>query len=259
MTARGSQERLICGRGFARERCSWLRRFATCFVPAAAVLTVLVLSPPGPALAEPPEFKAPPDANVSFVAEEMILNGIPMQVRRFTTQAGVEEVVDFYRKEWGDGTPAQPGFVVNTMTPPWFVISRMEDDYLMTVQVQHAGKGAWGYLGLSRLSERQRGPVIGKYFPMPAGSQTLNELISKDPGKKGRTMQILNEQSLVNNVNFYRNHYQGEGWAVDMDRALGSHMHVLTVRKGRTHVNLVITEDQGKSRIVVNEVTNDLL
>ena len=49
---------------------------------------------------------------------------------------------------------------------------------------------------------------------------------------------------------------------VDIDQAVGNRMHVFAVRKGRRQVNMVIIagvgDDKG-SRIVVNEVMNDLL
>ena len=92
------------------------------------------------------------------------------------------------------------------------------------------------------------------------GSEIQNEVVSKDLGQSGRTMLIGNKHDIDTNVDFYRNRYADDGWAVDMDRSIGGIMHVLAVHKGRKRLNMVLSEiDKGGTRIVVNEVTHDIL
>jgi hypothetical protein len=221
----------------------------------------------GDTLAGPPEFPAPPDARVSWIARSMVYQGLPMQIRAFQTRDAIEDVVDFYREEWDDADDGGNGYIINKAAEPWVVISRIEEGFLMTVQVQATGKDrAWGYLARSRLpTDDHDDPATvkrGKTFPQMGDTAILSEMFSEDPGKKARTMMLKNNFDIRSNVSFYRNHYGDSGWAFDIDRAVGDRMHVFAVRKGRRLVNMVImagTGDDTGSRIVANEVVNELL
>ncbi len=211
--------------------------------------------------AKAPKFPAPKDARVTVVGSDMRVNGIDTQIREFKTRDGIGKVIDFYRDEWGRDQGDDGGYTINEISRPWTVISHIEDGYLMTVQAQPTNDdGTWGYLSMSRLPVNVRSPKLGKDFPKMRGSETFNEVVSKDPGQTGRTMLLGNKFDLQTNVAFYRNYYGSQGWDVDMDQSMGSVMHVLALRKGRKRVNLVIqavTKDG--TRIVVNEVKHDIL
>lgn len=221
----------------------------------------LAFSLAGGAAAKAPDFPPPDDARVTIVNGNMRVNGISSSVRQFNTRESQDDVIEFYRDEWSHGIGDGPGFTITNVTPPWTVISRVEDDYLLTVQVQPSNDGgSWGFLALSRLPGRGRSPKLGEDFPSMRGSHTLNEVVSKDPGQTGRTMLLGNKYDLNANVAFYRNRFDADGWAFDMDKSLGGVMHVLALRKGRKRLNMVITElNKYGSRIIVNEVTHDIL
>lgn len=226
------------------------------------VWTLLLLGLLGalPAYAKKPEIPLPDDARVARLGQSMRVNGNDVVVRTFTTKEATEDVVNFYREEWGEQN-GEPGYTIMNLKEPWVLITRIEDDYLMTVQVRPtADDGTEGLLGLSRLPDRPRPPKLGEGFPTVGGSEILNEVVSRDPGQSGRTMWVRNKHDLRTNIDFYRDRYQSQGWALDIDRSVGGMMHVLAARKGRNRVNLVLSEtkDNG-SQIVVNEVTHELL
>jgi hypothetical protein len=227
----------------------------------SGILLCLVLLVSGIAAAKEPKFPPPDDATVAVVNGNMRVNGISSNVRQFNTKDSLEDVVDFYREQWRDDGSDQPGYTVTNINPPWTVVSRIEDEYLMTVQVQPTNDGgSWGFLALSRLPDRGRSPKLGEDFPSMQGSQTLNEVVSKDPGQTGRTMLLGNKYDLQTNVAFYRNRFGAAGWAFDMDKSIGGVIHVLALRKGRKRLNMVITETgKNGARIIVNEVTHDIL
>jgi len=225
------------------------------------VLLLFALMTSGWAQAKEPKFPPPDDARVAIVNGNMRINGITSSVRQFNTRESLEDVVDFYRDKWGHGPNNEPGYTVTNVNRPWTVVSRVEDEYLMTVQVQPTNDGgSWGFLALSRLPDRGRSPKLGQDFPSMRGSHVLNEVVSKDPGQTGRTMLLGNKFDLRTNVAFYRDRFDAAGWAFDMDKSIGGVMHVMALRKGRKRLNIVIAET-GKfgSRIIVNEVTHDIL
>lgn len=212
-------------------------------------------------LAKKPDIPLPDDARVSRIGQNMRVNGNNVTVQTFTTKESATDVINFYRDEWSEERNSDPGYTVQNLKEPWVLITRIEDGYLITIQVQPtADGGTQGLIGVSRLPDRPRAPKLGEGFPTVGGSQVLNEVVSRDPGQTGRTMWVRNDHDLRTNVDFYRDRYGTEGWSLDIDRSIGGVMHVLALRKGRKRVNLVLSETSKRgSQIVVNEVTHEML
>lgn len=225
-----------------------------------AILVISLLAHAN-ALARAPEFPLPDDIRISHLGDSLRVNGNDVNVQLFSSDDSAQEILDFYREQWGTGASHDPGFTQTNLQEPWTMISRIEDKYLMTVQVQPTSSGgSKGILGLSRLPERSQAPKLGEGFPAMGDSQVLNEVASKDLGQSGRTMLLGNKHDIGTNAAFYRTRYRDDGWAFDIDRSVGGIMHVMAVRKGRRRVNMVITEvSKGGSQIVVNEVSHDIL
>jgi len=227
---------------------------------------ILLFSFLSPALlAAPPDFPPPPKAVVEWVGKDMDVNGIKSAVRSFHTRKSIEKVVEFYRREWKRPVAKDmPGFMETIDAAPWYIISRVEDGYLLTVQVQvkkNDDSGSWGYLSMSPLpGKNNSNSELGKGTPKMSGSHVLSEIQSNDPGKKARTMIISNNHSVSSNVTFYRNHYQGKGWTVESDRDLGQgKVHTLVFKTRRNRITMMFMKDKSATRIVINSVTHSLL
>jgi hypothetical protein len=214
------------------------------------------------ALAGPPDFPPPPDAAVEWVGKNIEVNGIKSSIRAFHTGDSIEEVVEFYRREWKKPVEkGKPGFMETIDAAPWYIISRVEDGYLLTVQVQvkqNDESGAWGYLSISPLPGNNNKPAqLGSSTPKMSGSHVVNEIKSKDPGKTATTLIIANDRSIESNVAFYRNHYQGRGWTTETDYD-AQDIHTLVFKTRRERVTIMLLKDGADTRIVVNSVTNSL-
>jgi len=210
-----------------------------------------------PAQAREPNFPAPPNATVAWVGQEMQWGGVDMAARRFETKSSVEKVLEFYKKRWRRGKGGDVGYR-EAEFDGWEILSRLEDDYMLTVQVQKTDSGgAWGYLGMSNLPEvalADKPPKPADSFPSMKGSIVQNDLRSHDPGQKGRVLALENEFSIEGNVTFYRNHFKADGWNPQVDHPMGP-SHVLTYAKRGEQVKIVVQPGRvGKTSIVVNEV-----
>jgi len=228
------------------------------------ILLFAFLSPVS--LAATPDFPPPPEAIVEWVGKDLEVNGIKSAVRSFHTRKSIEKVVEFYRREWKRPVAKDmPGFMETIDAAPWYIISRVEDGYLLTVQVQvkrDDESGSWGYLSMSPLPGKNSGnSEIGKGTPKMSGSHVLSEVKSKDPGKKATTLIIANNHSVSSNVTFYRNHYQGKGWTVETDLDLGGagKIHSLVFKTRRNRITMMFMKDKNATRIVINQVTHSLL
>jgi hypothetical protein len=209
-------------------------------IPRISILLIAMVS--SSSLLAAPKFPPPPDSTIGKLGESMIVNGIPMDVRQFVSRRSVEQVLEFYRQYWPKGTEKEPGYTETDILEPWNMITRVEDGYLMTVQVMdHDGRGSSGLLGMSRLPDPERLPELGKGFPKLKGSHVMNDVVTKDIGKHGRTLQLANRASVENNANFYRDHFVNQGWGIDMDQVIsGGDTHTLRFSQGKKNVNIVI-------------------
>jgi hypothetical protein len=216
------------------------------------------------ALAGPPDFPAPPGASVEWVGKNVEVNGIKSAIRAFHSKKSIEDVVEFYRREWKRPVEkGKPGFMETIDAAPWYIISRIEDAYLLTVQVQvqkNDQSASWGYLSTSPLpSASSKVPNLGSSVPKIPGSFVMNEMKSDDPGKKASTLIISNTHSVGNNADFYRQHYQGKGWTTETDQNLGrDEGHSLVFKNRRNRVTIMLLKDKNYTRVVVNSVKNSV-
>ena len=213
------------------------------------------------ALAKPPEFPAPRQAKVSSVAEDMTIAGRNMAVRAFVTDDTVEDVVGFYQDAWHEPpVDGAPGCAIEREAlAPWTLITRVENEYVMTVQVmEREPTGAFGFLALGRLPEPGVPPVAAAAPPSMQDSEVLSNITSRDAGKRAQTAMLANDKSVSSNVQFYRGYYQD--WRVDTDKEVTrGKMHALAFTRGREQVVITIQGGRDGSHIVLNSIKHDLL
>ena len=198
-----------------------------------------------------------------WVAQDIEMNGNRTAIRAFHSNDSIEKVVKFYRKEWRrPSEKGKPGFMETIDAAPWYIITRIEDDYLLTVQVQvqkNNKNASWGYLSVSPLPKNpdKKPAELGSTTPKMPGSHVLNEMKSNDPGKKANTLIIANDHSLGSNAAFYRNHYQGRGWTTETDHN-AQDVQTLVFKTKRERVTIMLLKDGSETRVVVNSVKNSV-
>ncbi len=203
-----------------------------------------------------PDFPAPPDATIEVVSAAGSMNGAPITTRKFTVDNPIDEVLEFYRKEWAKPIDGHPGFVEGRLNQ-WQIISRIDGEFLLTVQVREPQYGhSSGYLAISDHRKRTR-VLSSKTFPLMRDSVLVNDITSNDPGKQGRTFLVRNEFSLASNAAYYRDHYLHRGWQIDFDQPLKGG-HVLTFKRSGELVNIVVQSFGEGTYVVANTVKNTL-
>ncbi len=184
----------------------------TAHLPVAGALLLMISS----LAVAAPELPPPPDARVEQVSGASTLNGMRMSVRRFQTKKSVDYVLRYYRQLWRRSRKELPGYMENGFGP-WQMITRLDGEYLLSVQVQAAGSSdAWGYLAVSHLDPAQARAKPGRGFPMMDGSSVINDIPSDDIGKQGRTLLLTNGFTASANAEYYIGHYVDRGWSVSM-------------------------------------------
>ena len=224
---------------------------------AGALLAVAAVT----ASAEDPQLDcAPfpmPQFKLTWVAPDMVYNGLPMQVRRFDSPENLQAVLGYYRREW-KATPQRPG-AIEYEVGEWKVIAVMRERCFYTVQVQGAGGGSSGLLGVSQLQNPAQAREAGKGFPMMSGSNVVNDINHRDPGKAARTILLTNGFSPSSNADFYRRTMPGDGWRVLADHALpmrggNGEAYAMTLRRGLNEATMTIARQGDGSSVLVNVV-----
>lgn len=231
---------------------NYIRFLWLCFLIAVAY----------PLAAKQPEIPVPRNAQVSIVGKNMTVGGKTMDIRQLYTRDKMEKVKDFYYRRWAEGEQRDmPGYLASDDMPPWHVISRLEQGYLLTVQIQRADDGGtWGYLASSKLVQETAPSSSAAAMPSLSGTDVLHDMQTRDAGQSGETMLLSNQHSLSSNVNYYKNYYLQRGWRADMDQAMpGANTHVLAFTNGREKINIVLMGTNNNTKITVNKVIHDIL
>lgn len=209
-----------------------------------------------------PTLPVPPMSELSWVARDMHYNGMHLRVAKLHSRLLPVRVLTFFRERW-----AEPQYVDNKKVPgyieskagPWSIISRVENDYLIAVQLRKDGSGeTTGLISVNDLRQRPGKP--GKGFPMMQGSQVVNDLPSQDAGRQARTLLLTNTFTVRSNADFYRKTYRREGWNVVMDRQSDAgNGHILTLKGGRGLASFFIQSMGKQTYVVVNVQENGLI
>ena len=193
-----------------------------------------------------PEFPIPHIGQTHWVAENMRMNGIPMQIKELTTEQTPQQVIAFYKQRWSDAPPYFHEYEVSGMP----AIATLRSGCFYTVQVMSYGRGAKALLGVSTKPEPGQMKTPGARFPNMAGSTILNDVDHYDSGKTGRTILLTNSYTPDANLNFYRQKMADDGWKAIMDRPVGGTKgisHVLVLKRGYHEANLTISPGKAGS------------
>ena len=193
----------------------------------------------------------PASGTLQSVAEEMVVNGLPMSIRVMNTAQTPQQVLAFYRAAW----PNRPGQQVNVedRIAPWDVISTRKDGCFYSVQVQQGKRGTIALLGVSRSVDTPA--VAGADFPAMAGTRVINDMRSDDLGKVGRLLILSNQFSGSGNATFYRDQMRSSGWTLVKESTpkRGNPQAIVQVfRRGGSWADVSINQGPRGTAVVVN-------
>jgi hypothetical protein len=200
-----------------------------------------------------------PDLKLTWVAPDIVHNGMPMQIRRFDSSEDVPTILARYRREW-KASAQSPQDAIEYAIGGYQVIAKMRDKCFYTVQVRRQGlSGSQGLLAVSQIQDNNQVRVLGKDFPMMSGSLVAADMTHRDPGKEARTIMLMNQFSTHANADFYRRVLGGDGWNTLSDHLVpfqggNGNGYALTFKRGFNETSMVISRTEGGSSVLVNQV-----
>lgn len=200
-----------------------------------------------------PEIPLPKDARLTVVSDQMILNGVEMKSWAINSWMPAEKTVEFYKKTWEKPTIENaPGFVESAFEG-WHIISRLEGDYQITVQLDDSVlQTTKGLVSISKLPALKNPPAIGRGFPKVGEMQFINDIKAVDQNKKSRTIVARTTASVKKSVEHYRRVYKRKGWEEQTHQFAyeGQNKFGLLFNKRGKELNLTITRTSDKTDIV---------
>ena len=197
-------------------------------------------------------FPTPYGAKLLYVASDMLVNGVPMSIKEMRTRDAPDAVLAFYRREWGTRKPGS----FEMPTPGWRTIATFEGPCYYTVQVRAQDNGTYALLGVSRRPNvRPQAPGTG--FPMPVGSRVYNDLTHRDGPKTARTVLLANARAPQQNVQFYRETFEQDGWVSLVDRQVTTEKgpaHMMLWRRGLEEASITVQRVGNSTTVVANMV-----
>jgi hypothetical protein len=193
--------------------------------------------------------KLPSGMTSNTVGENVVVNGIGLQILQVESKEDVKTLFARLEKEWGEA-----GFAVKrNQAEGWSVLSALSDKCLTTLQLTD-GRGSAGYLAVNRFAK----PFAVRLpsAPVPSGATVLSNVLSDDDGRHGSTTLLSSTQSVDALADFYVKKLSADGWqAVRPMGMKGSDNKYrgmnISAQRGRDRIDVVIVNDEG-SKVVVN-------
>lgn len=190
----------------------------------------------------------PPQTQTAQVAKRIIYNGLDMHATVFQSSLTQQQIVDFYKQQWGKKT------VVNTLQASR-IVGHLEGDDFITVQVSPDGAGSKGTIGVVKLppTDAPR-PDLGKGLPQPFGAKVVNDIGYPDDRTPARTVLLVDQLSPSQNGSWFRSHLIADGWkdAGANKCAYGADHCVMAFSRASSNMMFVAQRHGRQSQIVMN-------
>lgn len=210
----------------------------------------------------PPAVVIPRSATPFSVGEEIILNGIPMQIHGFISAEALPLVAHWYRERLG-----QP--LVENRIDNALILGKAYGDHFMTVRLEPAGAKTKGTVSLTDFKAvRDRDTDNAAQYEriknqLPTGSRLLSHMSSVDAGRRSQHLIFTNDASEQTNRNALADRLKAQGLKLEReiqasDAASNSSVEgrVLYFKGNAQEVTATIsTDSSGRTVAVINTVS----
>jgi hypothetical protein len=220
------------------------------------LLALALVAPPCLAVGKAEALPVPRDVAPEIIAEDMRLNGAPMQMVHFTTQ-DPDETLKFYRKHFANNAK-QGKYTEKTTSQRKMIGAMMPDKRLVNVEMTPMDATTFGVLVSSLEIFKMKAPEkLARGIPRMPGTQVIQHQDSRDGSKTNRFVTTENKQSVEGNAMYLREHYIGAGWRRDKDETIrvGEHRQLVFSKNNQQVLVDVQKKDWEKTMVIYNEMT----
>lgn len=208
-----------------------------------------------------PTVPYPDGVKIEVVSENMQINGLPLMAYQFYSQDSKEEIIHFYKANWEKNlhrADVEKPYL-ETSIGEWSVLSRLESDHNITVQIEDAGlRGRHVLVGISPLPkylENNKKNTVEYNLPILTGMKVVSVVRSIDAGEVSETYWIDSGETIESIMTGLENYYRARGYSVRRKNAGNQKTYqivgsVLMVGSNQERIRFDAVESEGKTRVV---------
>lgn len=208
--------------------------------------------------ADIPELGPPlvmPGMAVYQVAERISFNGVPMHISGFTAPLSAEEVLAFYRRQWGGAEERQ---IVEKKVGRLHVLGGEHSGRYRSLQVWDQPQGSEGVLTVSAAGDAMN-PSRATELPLMPGTEILSTIASVDGDRRAESLFAVNASLLGVNARWLDGQFTVAGWVLVEDRQVEEPgARVLLFRRDREWCEVRLLREgavrQGRTTLLYNRV-----
>ncbi|MES2207486.1 MAG: hypothetical protein V4525_11930 [Pseudomonadota bacterium] len=184
------------------------------FIPLSTAFSAVL-----PRLTQWPSITLPAHIQTTPLAEELIVNGLPMQVLVFSSQQPASVVVEAFKKAWGSP-------LVENKIDSKIILGRAhgsQHEYYLCVEIEALGQRTRGTISQTNIKrghetysaiQEQHQRWINR---LPAASQITSDIVSQDAGILSKHLIISNQHALDINSNYLKRLLAHEGFELEKE------------------------------------------
>jgi hypothetical protein len=192
-----------------------------------------------------------PDARVSIVAENSLINGVPTTVFKFMVDRSEGEVKDFYKKALGEQ-------IVENKGARSTVLGTMRETQYVTVKIDNAqGAQTEGVVAIADFSKAVARPTLPSGVPPPKDARLVLATESNDLGMNSKLFVYQGKGSVAAAASSLRNSLTGSGYTLfkEQDAREGGGGKVMIFTRQKVDLIATVTAGNDGASVVMNFVS----
>lgn len=177
-----------------------------------------------------------PGTHWQWIAQDLVINGVPTSVRHLTIDASFPSVLTRFRSSW-----QSQGSIVERKQGRWHVLATKEADKFISLQLKARGKQTEGILTITSDPLEHNSGYEGE-LPLPDDLSVISWQSHRDGPFDAQTVTLASPRPVDYVRDSVVSAFNMKGWRLEMEKA------ATTLRDGRV---LHLTGDVGKARIII--------
>lgn len=160
----------------------------------------------------------PDDVRLFSIGDQLIVNGMPMQLSGFLSDRPPAQLMEAWRRSLGSQ-------VVQSTVGVAQILGKNENGFYIMVQIRDAGKGSQGTLSITdlgafaRSTDARRSSTAQLLDRLPAGSTITSQLASKEGSTSTRHIVVTNTHSETLNRDAVMSMMNADGYTLEKEVA----------------------------------------
>lgn len=211
---------------------------------ACAALATLMAALPAAATAG---WQDTPDSlALAPLGDSMVVNGTPMQMRRFNTTMPADELLQQVQANWERGRVR--GSVTRSQVAGWTVLNQTLGPEHRSFQVRPSGAGLEGMVALTS-PQLRREPTLA--VPLPAAMTAVSVIDSTDQGKLSQQVIAFSSRSVEASAQALEAALRARGWTRHALRKSADGV-LLAANRGEQQFDATVSPQRNGAMLMMN-------